>query len=66
MQITNKELKKWKFLSEHGDYKAIAESFEQPDYRKVSDAFKTKECSEEVYRAIKAFYDKREKRVNQG
>lgn len=66
MQITNKELKKWKFLSEHGDFKAIADTMDKPDYRNISNAFKTKKCTEDVYKAIAAFYDQREQRVIHG
>ena len=64
MQITNKEYKKWKFLGEHGDYEAISQTLPKPDYRKVSNAFKLKKCSEEVYNAIKSFYAEREVRVS--
>lgn len=62
MKIETKVLRKWKQLKQHGDYSAIA-IMKKFDYRAVSLAFDKKECSEEVYTAIDAFYKERENRT---
>ena len=59
MKIETKVLRKWKQLQQHGDFSAIA-MLKDFDYRTVSLAFKKKECSQEVYLAIAAFYKERE------
>lgn len=62
MKIPEALIEKWKALRSHGDGKEIAEANGFTEAQ-ISKAFINKECSDEIFEAIAAFFKEKEERV---
>lgn len=63
MKIPEKLIEKWKLLRSSGDNLKISQANKGVISMDVSRAFKSGECSEEVFEAIASFYKAREKKL---
>lgn len=64
MKIPEELFKKWSDLRSHGDGKKISQATGLTE-KEVSAAFKTQECTDEVFEKIAEFFKGKEEKVNQ-